>query len=161
ARSRLTMTSEETAEVLDRILLGYWHIPQLVVSTGSLDDRLAMWVRLDRAAKPAAKRAYVRPELGTKLVAPATELEQAVADIWSELLGIANIGVRDNFFELGGDSLIAIQIVSRIRARLRVELPFRRLFEDPTVEGVCRIVTAAQAEASSELAIEELLTEIE
>jgi acyl carrier protein len=66
-------------------------------------------------------------------VAPTTPLEQQLASIWAELLGVERVGIHDNFFELGGHSLLATQLVSRLREALRVELPLRTFFETLTV----------------------------
>jgi acyl carrier protein len=69
----------------------------------------------------------------TAYVAPGTPLEQAVADVWREVLGVVRVGIHDNFFELGGHSLLATQVVARLHKLLGVELPLRALFERPTV----------------------------
>lgn len=67
-------------------------------------------------------------------VAPRTDVEKMIADIWSEFLGIENIGVYDNFFELGGHSLIAVQVMTRIEKLTGKRLPLAALFENSTVE---------------------------
>src|SRR5262249_19086777 len=87
--------------------------------------------KLDRRALPAPDRA--RPELDEAYVAPRTPVEQRLADLWAEVLGVERVGVQDNFFELGGHSLLATQVISRMRKSLEVELPLRALFEAPTV----------------------------
>jgi acyl carrier protein len=66
-------------------------------------------------------------------VAPGNASEQAIADIWGEILAVKRIGVHDNFFELGGHSLLATRVLNRLRSRLKVELPLRRMFEAPTI----------------------------
>ena len=80
------------------------------------------------------------PDAGTPPAAtgepPATASERAVADIWCEVLGIAGIGRDDDFFALGGHSLLATQVVSRLHARLGVEVPLRRFFADATVRAL-------------------------
>jgi amino acid adenylation domain-containing protein len=69
---------------------------------------------------------------------PATEVEQTLAALWAEVLGIdpARIGLQDDFFDLGGHSLRATQVLLRIRERFGVDLPVRRFFEAPTVAGL-------------------------
>ncbi|PTL74997.1 non-ribosomal peptide synthetase [Vitiosangium sp. GDMCC 1.1324] len=71
-------------------------------------------------------------------VAPQTELEQVVADLWAPLLGLRRVGTHDNFFDLGGHSLLAMQVTSRLREAHGVELPVRALFEAPTVAELAR-----------------------
>nr|WP_233601915.1 phosphopantetheine-binding protein [Corallococcus sp. CA047B] len=74
-------------------------------------------------------------------VAPATPEELALAGIWTELLGRPRIGARDDFFALGGHSLMAAQIVSRVREALGVELPLTAVFESPTLAGLAEVVS--------------------
>jgi amino acid adenylation domain-containing protein len=96
--------------------------------------------KVDRKALPAP--AQSRPELEEAYVAPRTAVEQALADLWAEVLGVERVGVHDNFFELGGHSLLATQVVSRMRKALQVELPLRALFEAPTLAGLGERVEA-------------------
>ena len=70
---------------------------------------------------------------GTSLIAPRNDLERALASIWSELLGVSDIGIEDNFFALRGHSLLAMRLISRIRDAFQVELPLSRLFASPTI----------------------------
>ncbi|POZ51255.1 non-ribosomal peptide synthetase [Methylovulum psychrotolerans] len=65
--------------------------------------------------------------------APRDEAEQAVAEIWQQILGIEQLGIYDDFFELGGHSLSAVQIVSKIRDTFAVDVPVQTLFEAPTI----------------------------
>ncbi|WP_183559185.1 non-ribosomal peptide synthetase [Mucilaginibacter sp. SP1R1] len=67
-------------------------------------------------------------------IAPRTDVEKLVADIWSEFLAIKNIGIYDNFFELGGHSLIAVQVMTRIEKLTGKRLPLAALFENSTIE---------------------------
>jgi amino acid adenylation domain-containing protein len=67
-------------------------------------------------------------------VAPRTDIERLVAEIWSEFLEIDNIGIYDNFFELGGHSLIAVQVMTRIEKLTGKRLPLAALFENSTIE---------------------------
>ncbi|WP_448042759.1 amino acid adenylation domain-containing protein [Bradyrhizobium liaoningense] len=86
--------------------------------------------KIDRKALPAPDQLAASIEH----IAPRTPAEAALAAIWADLLRQPNIGVTDNFFELGGDSLIAVQLVSRIKRDLGHDLPLNRLFEMTTVE---------------------------
>ena len=65
--------------------------------------------------------------------APRTELEQRLAAVWSDILGLERVGIHDNFFELGGNSLLSLQILSRLRSAWQLDLPLRTLFEEPTI----------------------------
>jgi len=79
-------------------------------------------------------------------VAPRTPVEKKIAKIWTEVLGADKVAVDDNFFDLGGHSLSAAQVVSRMRTLFNQEIPLRRLFEAPTVEGLASTIIWHQAE---------------
>jgi len=78
-------------------------------------------------------------------VEPRSELQRRIAAIWSEVLGLPQIGLRDDFFELGGHSLLATQIVSRTRQACDVDLPLRVLFEASELEVFAERVRLLQA----------------
>ncbi|MDJ0756202.1 MAG: amino acid adenylation domain-containing protein [Ardenticatenaceae bacterium] len=87
--------------------------------------------KVDRAVLPAPEPDALRAQ--EKYVPPETPIERVLAEIWSAVLGIDEIGVHDNFFHLGGHSLLAVQITTRIREELYVELPIHNLFMRPTI----------------------------
>src|SRR5262249_50207341 len=97
--------------------------------------------KVDRRALPAPEQG--EGETGADFIAPRTEMETLVAEIWRETLGITQVGVESNFFDLGGHSLLATRVMNRIRERCGVELPLRVLFELPTIASL-----AAKLEAS-------------
>jgi amino acid adenylation domain-containing protein len=97
--------------------------------------------KVDRRALPEPARAKSE---GTQ-VPPLDPVEEILAGIWAEVLRLDGVGREANFFELGGHSLLATQLISRARAAFGVELPLRRLFEEPTVAGLARIVRSEMA----------------
>ena len=115
--------------------------------------------KVDRRALPA-------PEAGQHaerdLVPPRSELEATIAAIWREVLGCGEVGAEDNFFELGGHSLLATQVVSRLRRTYAVDVPLRRMFEQPsTVAKLARTVVAGLAEHLPAAEVERALDEVE
>lgn len=85
-----------------------------------------------------------RPALAPGFAAPQTYIEQTIAGIWQEHLGLANVGVHDNFFDLGGHSLLATQVIARVRDAFDVELPLRSIFEAPTISELAGCMNAAR-----------------
>ncbi len=114
--------------------------------------------KLDRHALPAPD--HDKPEQGKTFVAPRTPVEEKVARIWAEVLGLPQVGIYDNFFELGGHSLKATQIMSRLRDAFRLELPLRTIFEAPTVEGLAGVLTRRQIEAAAPEDVARLVAEL-
>jgi hypothetical protein len=104
-------------------------VPSAVVFLDALP--LTAHGKIDRGALPPATAGN-----GTAAVAPRNPVEEVVAGIWGEILGVDPIGVHHDFFALGGHSLKATQVISRLRGILRLELPARLLFEEPTVAGL-------------------------
>ena len=88
--------------------------------------------KVDRRVLPLPEGS--RPHLAQAYQTPGNAAEEALAEIWAELLGIEQVGRRDNFFELGGHSLLAIGLMHRIHRRFGQELPLASLFEEATIE---------------------------
>lgn len=102
--------------------------------------------KIDRRALPAPESARTGIDAERIYKSPETEIESAVVAMWEEVLQLRQIGVNDNFFELGGHSLLAAGVLSRVREHFGVNLPFRTLFEAPTVAGLAsRIETVLWA----------------
>ncbi|MTD15345.1 SDR family NAD(P)-dependent oxidoreductase [Nakamurella sp. YIM 132087] len=148
-RAQFGVDFEQGWQILGRVLAsGERHVH---VSTQDLPTLVAM-SRLSsierhqgavRKARDALGR-HPRPPLGTPYQAPATPDQEALAGLWSEALGIEEIGVDDNFFELGGNSLIGMEIIAGVREQLGVPfLPPHILYQAPTVA-----LLAAEAAAS-------------
>ena len=93
--------------------------------------------KVDRKALPAPQDdAFVTREY----VAPRTPIEVALAELWSELLGVERVGLRDNFFELGGYSILGLRLMSATRETFGVEMSLRELFEGPTIEQMLEVI---------------------
>jgi acyl carrier protein len=98
--------------------------------------------KIDRRALPLPN-----PELHRSVdyVAPDNPTQEAIATIFGQVLKLEKVGIYDNFFEIGGNSLQATQVMSRLRESLSLELPLRRLFEQPTVADLALAVTEIRA----------------
>ena len=92
--------------------------------------------KVDRRSLPVPDHA--RPELESAYVAPQGPVEQVIAEIWFDVLGLERIGANDNFFELGGHSLKATQIVSRLNDVFKSGITFQSMFENPTIAQLSR-----------------------
>ncbi|HYO56779.1 condensation domain-containing protein, partial [Archangium sp.] len=97
--------------------------------------------KVDRRALPVPEEAQAGAE--ASFVAPRTAIEEMVAGIWAQVLGLERVSANANFFELGGHSLVAMRVISRLRETFKVELPVRSLFEAPTVAGLARSIESA------------------
>ena len=158
-QSELMLKENEIVEALDRAM-SFEGLRQLIVSTGDLEARIEQWTHvLDHSAPVSAP---VRSSEAASYRAPSRDIEIKVAAIWHEALGVEPIGLDDDFFELGGNSLIGLQILSRLRAEFQVELPLRSFFEARTVEGMVRAIEAETSTGAEERSrIEAILGEIE
>ncbi|TDF41789.1 amino acid adenylation domain-containing protein [Alteromonadaceae bacterium M269] len=100
------------------------------------------------------KKALPEPDFSTRestYVAPESDNEKILCDIWQTLLGKPQISVHDNFFELGGHSLLATRIIARIKSVLGIDLSLRRLFEAPTISELALVLDElAQGDNSDE-----------
>lgn len=94
-------------------------------------------------------------QLAAGYVAPTTELEQQIVDIWAQVFELERVGINDNFFELGGHSLLAIKVVSRLRKELHVEILLPALFELPTVADLAQRVETLRWVAQGEQAVQD------
>lgn len=114
--------------------------------------------KLDRAALPAPENGH--REITRTCVKPANELEEAVADIWNEILGIEQIGTDQSFFHVGGHSLLATQLVSRLRATFRVGISLREVFDYPTIEGIADRLARSEAEPGQVYKIAQIMKKV-
>jgi len=100
------------------------------------------------AAVQAQKKAQLASEpdhakAAHDLVAPRTQVEKKLAEIWCELFALDAVGIHDNFFELGGYSLLAMQVLACVRDQFHVELPLSTIFAGTfTIAGLAQAITA-------------------
>ncbi|HEX8472817.1 MAG TPA: non-ribosomal peptide synthase/polyketide synthase [Pyrinomonadaceae bacterium] len=107
--------------------------------------------KLDRRALPPPEASG--DETTEEFVAPRTPVEEALAQIWADVLYVERVGVHSNFFDLGGHSLLATKLISRVCEAFQVELPLRALFESPTLASFAeRVGAQATTDASVPLA---------
>jgi acyl-CoA synthetase (AMP-forming)/AMP-acid ligase II/acyl carrier protein len=99
-------------------------------------------------------------QLDRHYMAPRNDLEQAIADVFSEVLGLDRIGINDNFFTLGGDSIRGTQVIGRLQAGLHVELPIVTLFHKPTIAELSEYIGTSGESIDSD-AIADILEELE
>jgi amino acid adenylation domain-containing protein/non-ribosomal peptide synthase protein (TIGR01720 family) len=101
--------------------------------------------KVDRRNLPAPAR--TRPDLEEIFVTPRNPIEEKLAGIWSQLLGLDVIGINDNFFHLGGHSLIATQMLARVREVFSVELFFPQIFINPTIASLAQLIAQGGEES--------------
>jgi acyl transferase domain-containing protein/thioesterase domain-containing protein len=129
---------DEGFDVLGRIL-GQDREVQVLVSPLDLHAMIAELRTPERPAAPALTAA-ASAEGASSPDAPRDEIEQKLAAMWSELLGVDRVGLQDGFFDLGGHSLIAVRLFARIRKTWGVDLPLATLFGAPTLEALAAAV---------------------
>ena len=142
SRAGWRMTPSEGIETFRRILF-YNKDNQVVVSTVDLKLRINQWVRLKslRKERPHQKELSSyrsRPLLENTYVKPANWLEQTIADILQDFLGIQQVGIHDNFFELGATSLNIIIINNQLREKLQRDISIVLWFDNPTISTLSR-----------------------
>jgi len=137
-RQRYGFTDEDGCAFLER-MLSVASGSVLAVRQSMAEARAEWLAVLDldaltgaTAAPPAAER-FPRPQLRTEFVAPRTELELLIAEVWQAYLGIDRVGVHDPFFDLGGNSLVGMSMVHAVEGRLDTSIAPAVLFEHPTV----------------------------
>lgn len=144
-RPQMSATADEI-RVSAASHLAAFKVPQQIIlvsalprsSTGKL-QRIGLAERLGLAAKPPL------PLNAPAEIAALPPVEEIALSLWIQALGFEQIGREDNFFALGGDSILATQLLSRVLAVLKVEIPFRSFFETPTVAGMVRSIGIARA----------------
>jgi non-ribosomal peptide synthetase component F len=147
----LVPTPEELRSFLKETLPDYM-IPTTFVTLDTLP--LTPNGKVDRRMLPEPDSS--RPDLAAQFVAPRTPTEATIADIWSEVLGVKQVGIYDNFFVLGGHSLLATQLVSRLRSIFGVSLSLRSLFDAQTVAEIATLLSQHQQDKTEETKYESI-----
>jgi amino acid adenylation domain-containing protein len=121
--------------------------------------------KINRKALPAPDQstgsdtgeAYLRSGLSCAYVPPGNEVERTMVAIWEEYLNISPIGIHDRFDELGGDSLLILQVISRLYNTFLVRLAIRDFLTDPTIARLATIISQRLVQAFDHSALEQLL----
>ncbi|MEH2075465.1 MAG: KR domain-containing protein [Nostoc sp.] len=154
------LTLEEGMESFERILFCST-MPQIVVSKSdfnnlinqnliNLKDTLNS-LEEESSKVSRVKKTHSRPNLRNAYIAPRTEIERTLTEIWQEIFSIEQVGIYDNFFELGGDSLLATIVISQLRKTLKIEVPYKRFFDEPTITKLALVVEEIFIEELEEL----------
>ena len=130
---------QELRELIVRELPDYM-VPAVFVKVDSLP--LTPNGKIDRKALPAPDANSL--QIQNSYLAPKTPIEEIIAAIWAEVLGRERVGRRDNFFAIGGHSLLAGQVISRLRTDFKIQLPFSTIFNSPTVTDLAEAITQFQ-----------------
>jgi acyl-coenzyme A synthetase/AMP-(fatty) acid ligase/acyl carrier protein len=150
----LVATPQPNAEELQSFLketLPDFMIPSTFVALDALPFTASG--KVDRHALPDPATVQTQ---SPEYVPPRSPLEEALADIWAEVLGVDRVGVTDDFFALGGHSLLATQVIARVRSEY-AEIPLHSIFTAPTVERLAEVILEAElahVEESGELALD-------
>jgi amino acid adenylation domain-containing protein len=134
------LEAAELRALLSDHLPGYM-LPSAYVSVDVLP--LTPNGKVDRDALPEPE--WGKENASAEFIAPRTEVERTIVDIWSSVLSVDDIGINDNFFGLGGHSLLAMQVISRLRDELGVTLSLRAIFDTPSVMELAGEVERAAA----------------
>ncbi len=143
--------------------------PSRVKDGGRVQPKSALLSRIAGELSSAEKilkviesqKQRARPKLAEAYVAPRTPIEETLAGIWTQTLGINKVGINDNFFLMGGHSLLGTLLVSRVCDAFQTNLSLRHLFESPTVAGLSQIIKQGQIEQASAQEIAAALSELD
>ena len=159
--------SSDGIEVLRR-LLDLRSLAQVAVACRNLDavreevkELFGARVQPGKSTEQKTQNLHARPTLASEYLAPRNDLERGLAEIWQTMLGIQGIGVRDDFLELGGNSLLGIQVASRIRAEFEIELSIATFYKSPNIERLAESILETLHGGLSEAELAVALDEIE
>jgi acyl transferase domain-containing protein len=147
---RQGIRAQEGPEALRRALA--LDAPQVMVSSLPLQTLIAQ-ADAPLTDASAQGQSFERPDLDGSFVAPRNGIEERLAEIWSNLLGVSPVGVEDSFFDLGGHSLIAVRLFAAVKREFKVEFPISVLFEAPTIAKCAALIAAERGDlAQTEVA---------
>jgi aryl carrier-like protein len=164
-REKYGITFDEGHDALKRILTTC--LPQVLVLTRDLEtfsesDPFESMTMMDKVQTIGQSgEMHPRPNLRTAYVPPGSETEARVAHLWQDVLGVEAVGIHDNFLELGGNSVLGIQLLSRLRRHFKVDLSLRTLFKAPTVADMALAVEDLLIREIEELAEEDIVARLE
>ena len=162
----LGLLPQEGAQVFGRLLARPLDEPQMVVSVrdfAAVLDKMGSLTGARAAEHMALLGREGGPRAATRApyVAPRTRLESQLAELYQDMLGAGHVGIHDNFFDLGGNSLVATQLLSRLRELFEVEIALRALFEAPTVAELGVVIVREQASRVDEDELAAALRELQ
>ncbi|HFC11976.1 MAG TPA: SDR family NAD(P)-dependent oxidoreductase, partial [Anaerolineae bacterium] len=147
-QQQYALTPAEGKLVFGRILA---HLqPNISVATRDLpalqqeNQRMTLPRIMAQLQRLQAQKATPAPIRNSNYAAPRNEIEQQIAQIWQEVLGISQVGVFDNFFDLGGNSLVGIKLIKRLNSQFSVDIPATSLYEQPTINKLTELLTQMQ-----------------
>ncbi len=135
----IAVEREQTVAELREYLLK--ELPEYMIPAYFIQlDKLPLTAngKVDRKALPEPDGSITT---GAEYVAPRNEIEEKLVSIWSEVLGIEKIGINDNFFELGGHSLKAMNVTSKIKKAIGIDIPLKELFTTPTIKRLSEYIS--------------------
>jgi acyl transferase domain-containing protein/acyl carrier protein len=143
------MSPAQAVEIFERAVAAIDHVDHIVISTGSLDARFRQWI-VNRGFGAALSdtddgERDPRPDLPTPYVPPREGTETELAETWSRVLRLDKVGIDDDFFRLGGNSVLAIEVVARIRKVLKVPVPTSAVMGFPTVRRLAAQIDELKA----------------
>jgi acyl carrier protein len=100
---------------------------------------------------------HPRPNLPVPYVAPRSDSETRLAELWQEVVAVNEVGVHDNFFDLGGDSLLATLLIGRIGEAFDTDVSLRTMFEAPTPAEMAVAIVQQKAQQIDEEALTDIL----
>jgi acyl carrier protein len=152
-----------TSDILTRLRRAedYLHSERSLVShSGGLEQSPVPTASLGGQAQGTVPT-HQRPHLQTAYVPPQNETQQQIADLWQKFLGIEKIGIHDNFIDLGGNSLLATQLITRLRDMFQVDLTLRTLFEEPTIARLAMLLVEKKAELVDDMLLLQDIEDVE